>query len=706
MKKSALPGTALFLLFCIMMLPGCPTTPKALVGTEKKKTPKTNLQRVGIDLLRQASEASRYREGLELLNTYAQQNPEQVAARALDADSRKFLQESAGVTAEELAEVESPRFRPADAHYLAECFLLRDAARSLEIGALAPAELANHCFGWVQRRVLLHQQGDDWLPPALILRRGYGSARDRALVFLALLRQLRVHDQPLEGCLFTLAAAADEVVLVGVLAPLPKANGEAAVGPRDVYLFDPRLGSAVRTANGSVATLKDALVDAALLEPSGLTLEQLKAAHVRLACPLNAIAPRMHALEKALTVHERIALYVDLASLQRHFAEDAGVSARLWNAPGGEGKVENSPMRAWRFFLPADDGGTDKDNRRNIFESSLTPVVAMALALEQIHLGEIELGRSAVSTLLLIEADLCRKYDVQPREMLLRGKGEEAIQRLQRARSFLEDENLGGLADNADFQKAIAEWRAQAIAAYAALAGKEPTGQAQVNTLWADDQYLQVLVQVELEVHPERFQKKTLTRIVAHGTRDHLNRRAQWLRAMLWQEKAERDQVLARRADAGNAAAAAAARAAWTNTRIHWNQYLDRAALGPAARQQRLDAIRAHAKRQSEVQAAQLLEDLHLDLHQYYAARLNQARAVFYADGLKSAAVLLHTLDEELTGLLDKSMNADIDALRKQLTNAALVRSLDLLGHDWAPHGNYYWFQQQVRRQLKTWEKS
>jgi hypothetical protein len=705
MKKPALPFTALFLLFSLVVIPGCPTATKPVAPADKQKgSNKPNLRRLAIDLLRQAPDAPRCREALQLLNSHMQQHPEVAAAPALDAEARKFMQESAGVSADELAEVESQSFRPADAHYLAECFLLRDAARSLEIGGLSPAEAASRCFAWVQRRVLLHQQGDDWLPPALILRRGYGCARDRALVFLALLRQMRVHDQAVEGCVFTLPAAPDDVVLVGVLAPLPKATGEPTAGPRDIYLFDPRLGLAVRTADRGVATLKEARADAKLLEPSGLTAEQLKTAQVRLACPLSEVSPRMHALEKELTVHERIVLHVDPARLQRQCAEAAGLPVSIWNAPGGQ----DSPLRSLRLFLPPDEGGIDKDNRRNLFESSLTPIIPMALALEQLHLGEIDLGRAAVSTLLLIEADLCRKYDMQPHEMLLRGKGEEAIQRLQRARSFLEDENLSGLADNAEFQKDVAEWRAQAIAVYAALAGKEPNSQARVNSFWADDQYLQLLMQVDLELQPDRFQKKTLTRIVAHGTRNYLIRRSQWLRATFWQDKAERDQVLANRAEAGNAAAAAAARGAWTNTRIAWNLYLDRAALGPPMRQQRLDAIRARLKR-SEVQAAHLLEDLHLELRQYYAARLNQARAVYYADGPKAATALLQNLDGELSALLDKGMNADVDAVRQQVNasaNAALLRSLDFLGHDWGPRGNYYWLQQQVRRQLKMWETS
>ena len=51
-------------------------------------------------------------------------------------------------------------------------------------------------FHWVMRNVLPCEQGDSWTPPAFTLRRGHGSPLERALVFLAFLRQARI-----EGCL-------------------------------------------------------------------------------------------------------------------------------------------------------------------------------------------------------------------------------------------------------------------------------------------------------------------------------------------------------------------------------------------------------------------------------------------------------------------------------------------------------------------------
>ncbi len=168
-----------------------------------------------------APDSTRYWEGLQLLNADIQEHAEKRARLIPSAETCKSLAETVGLSAEELAEVESPTYRRADAEYIAECFLLRDAARALEVHGAAPAEVLRQAFQWVQRHVLLHEQGDDWLPPAQVLRRGYGSTRDRTRVFVALVRQLQLPDavqrnETMECCLFFLADAPEEVVLIGV----------------------------------------------------------------------------------------------------------------------------------------------------------------------------------------------------------------------------------------------------------------------------------------------------------------------------------------------------------------------------------------------------------------------------------------------------------------------------------------------------------
>jgi hypothetical protein len=36
---------------------------------------------------------------------------------------------------------------------------------------------------------------------------------------------------------------------------------------------------------------------------------------------------------------------------------------------------------------------------------------------------------------------------------------------------------------------------------------------------------------------------------------------------------------------------------------------------------------------------------------------------------------------------------------------AAMIRSMELIQHDWTPQGNLDWLRQHVRRQIEQWEK-
>src|SRR5207253_3186519 len=95
--------------------------------------------------------------------------------------------------AEELAEAGSATFTVLDAPYLDQCFLFGDAARALEVDRADPLGRATAAFAWTLRQVGLRQSQGPAAPPAFVLRRGYGSARERGLVFLALLQQFGIH---------------------------------------------------------------------------------------------------------------------------------------------------------------------------------------------------------------------------------------------------------------------------------------------------------------------------------------------------------------------------------------------------------------------------------------------------------------------------------------------------------------------------------
>jgi hypothetical protein len=209
--------------------------------------------------------------------------------------------------------------------------------------------------------------------------------------------------------------------------------------------------------------------------------------------------------------------------------------------------------------------------------------------------------------------------------------------------------------------------------------------------------------------------KTVLTSIVAYVARDYLLQRAHWMRAQVWHDRAEREQVRASHAPAGNARATA--RSAWLNTRSAWNLFLDRAAAGPAARQQRVETIQALLKRSDErrsLYAAHLIERLHLELHQHYAGRINLARALHFADGAKAALAQLTSVDEELGALLEKGkggepgFKGEVDEVLQSLRGAGrptAVRSLELVQHDWTPEGHFYWLRERVRAEMKALQR-
>src|SRR6266851_6706204 len=152
--------------------------------------------------LAKSTDSGTCKNAVQQLNSYLSQHPERKAS-ALTAEQRKCLTEKCLGDPSEMAELEGASFTLLDAQHLDECFLFRDAAQSLEVNGLPAAEQAAAAFRWVicqvRLRASLHLDGNadpDPIPPQFVLRRGWGTPEERALVFLALLRQLGI-----EGCL-------------------------------------------------------------------------------------------------------------------------------------------------------------------------------------------------------------------------------------------------------------------------------------------------------------------------------------------------------------------------------------------------------------------------------------------------------------------------------------------------------------------------
>ncbi len=672
---------------------------------------------------------TRLRDGLQALA--GKSSTQDVGADVrLTLDNRKFLEGHANLNDAEMAEVESQSFRPADAHYLDECFLLRAAARSVEVRTLDPIEQANHYFLWVMRNVILHEQVDTWIPPAFALRRGHADALDRALVFLALLRQGRG-----EGCLIVVPDSEPLLFLVAVHDAKDK----------NLRLFDPRLEMAVRGKDGkSIATLSEVETDAALLEPSGFTEAQVKKLEPRLVCPLYALAPRMLDLQKKLHKNDPIVLHLAADKLHREISALTKTPVKVWNSQAKDKTPPlNSPTRALRMFLAKQDGGIDEANRAVAVAQARVPLHDTLANYARVNIRDDVLPRTAWQMLQGISERLLLNYDLQTRDLYLRGQHEALRRRQERLLSFARNDTLVDLAQSDKFRAELEKWRDTLKKVHANLLGDaDPKMRARaepmLQAMWTQDEFLEMLVDVEKEmkIDPDtgrpvrellfevitKTDPKTdktvtevhirvTTRIIAIGLRDYLHFELARSQAFANHEKAEQLQAKLRAAGNPDKGAQTRADEAWILAKSAWgNFYIERIAL-QALIDQRLTRLSERVPSDRIDPFAHrlvLLETLHLDVHKYFQAKIRFAECLPHVgtDGAKKAHVYLQRTREEIDALLKSgALHAEVKKLAESLPperRAALKKRLDLLANDWTERGNYFWIQRQIDLRLKT----
>lgn len=417
-------------------------------------------------LLSKKTDAAACRAALQQLNVFLSRNPEQ-KPKPLDKKQLDVLQAELDLDADELVEVNSGTFTLLDGNYLEQCFLLRDAARALEVDDQPPLQQAEAAFAWVIRQVGAYQSTGPPLPPRYVLRRGSGSALERTLAFVGLLHQL-----DLDGCLVAFTPEADrfpERLLAGVL-----------VG-KELYLFDPRLGLPLPGAEpGAVATFAQLRKQPDLLDkltvdakhPYDVKAEHVQNVEIYLASPLSALSTRMRFLEGVFAggKNNQVDLAVDHAARSSKFKEAVGDSATVRNWPQ-QGQA-HSATRLLRVFLPPEEGGIDKLqlvplqafpgftsgedqavrplHRRNIFEMHLVPWPVLPSPIRQLP-WNVELGRKPRETFIVMFLDL---YG-EPRDNLLRGQFEAAAALLAQKR---EEFNNIIRRNDAELDKRLNRW--------------------------------------------------------------------------------------------------------------------------------------------------------------------------------------------------------------------------------------------------------
>jgi hypothetical protein len=378
--------------------------------------------------LNKATDLITCRDALSQINQRFNKQPMGAEARLSAADA-DFLKQRLELKDDEWREISSDTFTLLDAHHLETAFLLRDAAASFtRDGALTNLPLLQRAvlaFDWSVRQVRLQEDREtDPLPVGFVLRRGYGTALERALVFLALLQQFEV-----PGCLIARQEA------LGNAFPL-WCCGVLVEG--DIYLFDPRMGLPLPGSKGNgIATLAGARTDPTVLQQLALddshqydvTAEQAQKARLYIAVPLSALAPRMRALEKTLQdpdvaapiIHGRLA--ADAVQLTQQF--DAAL-AKTDNKDRVPVQTWPAASRALRSFLPAEEGGIDRGQRANLFRLQLIPLrdFPPQITRNMGYIHEMLLQKFGAPFLSLW-------FDPQqPRDLIIRGHFREASRSL------------------------------------------------------------------------------------------------------------------------------------------------------------------------------------------------------------------------------------------------------------------------------------
>ena len=457
------------------------------------------------------------RTSLQQINTYLGQNPN--IGQEFAPAKKEELVPLFGLDAGEAAELEAHTFTLLDGYYLDQCFLLRDAAGSLQIGTQlrggdgarlrqTPLESAAAGFAWVMRQVRL-EDNRGLAPPAFVLRRGSGSSLERALVFLELLRQLGPAEE-MQGCLVFCPDKAGGPTRLW-------ACGVFVGGSDEVYLFDPRLGLPLPGPKGKgIATLRQAIASPDVLgqltmkdgPPYDVTAELAAAGELQQVCPLSALAPRMQFLEKVLqgpTVHVRLTADAGAERVRLEQAATGSLgkkSVTAWRETGGQGELLAGPGLL-RRFLPASEGGGDvSEVRMQAFYRELVPwgLLPPYFADEERFPANLSLGQRV--RLYFARPFLVAFSDPQmPRNLMLRGRFSTASTQLVQLRDALKARvNERQSARGAELEEEVERFREAVLPLYLAQtraqndAGQLADVNRQIDAAWGKAQAVILLL--------------------------------------------------------------------------------------------------------------------------------------------------------------------------------------------------------------------
>lgn len=570
------------------LLSGSRLPPTARVAFAPGKEDTEGLDAVSAPLLAE-NHLSACRAFVPRGNAYFDRHPEQQPP-PLDEKDVAFLRQEFSLDEGELREITNDAFTPLDAHYLEQCFALGEAARSLELAGLPEPERARRAFAWVMRQVRL-RDGDGASPPLYVLRRGWGSAWERSLVFAALLEQLGI-----PACLVTYPGEkGPQFWLVG-----------AVVG-ENVELFEPRLGLPVPGPDGrEVATLAEVRREPGLLAalnadrdlPYDVAPGQAQKAEAYPAGSLSALAPRLARLQKALPAASPVVLAVNFKDLSERYRK-AGVTGKP--TLGGA----DAPSRVLRSFLPPHEGGIDEPTPGKPWVSRLkryrASLAASAPAPPVIrNLPESSPLRGHLQDLFERTFQEFTGKPDGPRDQLLRGHLDAATRDLVTLLDHLAE--TASVPEDAKVAAAGAEWCAAFQKAYAELAAAQEAAKAGNSTAAA------ALKEAQDHLKELQTPKKTepVARLLEAGATPPLRAEAAYQLALAKHEEAERAQARLDRKQDGDADAV---RDTWQQAAEQWGRYRASNPDAPGDAAARLLAARALAATGQREAALALVAD-------------------------------------------------------------------------------------------------
>ena len=391
--------------------------------------------------LRRQSDVAGSRSTLDRLTTALAFNKSPgLRPDALDPAAAAELQNTLGLSDAEAGEIRPATYTALDAHYLAECYYLRDCARSLDAAQRPPLEQATLAFEFVGRQVAdrLWVQPDGrgnaavmpQIPPAAVLSRGSGGAFERAVTFLALCRQFG-----LDGCLVGGPGREPQPWNYAAARGAPLWGVGVRVGA-DIILFDPVRMLPVPGPGGKPATLAQLKADPGLVKPWraegtapapwAVPDADIKAAVAYPYVELSALAPRMQRLERELRADAPpVRLYQDWPALLKRFAAP-GRAVAAWASPD-----PSAPVRLLASFVPPREGGYAPD-----------PDLGAKLQASQIP-GELVSPDSPVAGVERLRQAVLVRYVVafvqppSPKERVARGEFTEVVRDLvERLREY------------------------------------------------------------------------------------------------------------------------------------------------------------------------------------------------------------------------------------------------------------------------------